>query len=259
MADPVICFGQQPCGFFPKHFLYAKIQSARKLQAQIGGRIVFFYHDSDADYRETVTVLRDIRSGAEVRLNFRQPNKIQKRFSPLYAKYIAPGWKQETLKQLPRFMSPDSSLIALFGSVEKETAADFCLEMYRKIGLLDEIEIVRSGDPTVRERAADIDEFYADIEYKGETVRALWGKDKFILHAGGGTIIALPPQSVEKRQKSPGRDLRFLWMQSVIGCTHYVMGASEKEYLDHAAFPEVTFVERDSIPEPEYAWIEYRP
>lgn len=259
MSSPIISFGQQPCGFFPKRFLYAKIQSARKLKSEIGGKIIFLYHDSDADYRETITVLRDIRSGAEVRLNFLQPNKIQKKFSPLYAKQIASGWKQEMLKQLPRFIDADSPLIALFKLTEKETVADFCLEMYRKMGLLEGIEIVRSGDRTVRERAADIDEYYADIKYKGEIVRALWQRDHFALHEGGGKIITLPLQPIEKHQKSPGRDLRFFWMQSVIGCTHYIMGASEKKYLDRAAFPEVTFIERDPIPEPDYAWIDYKP
>jgi hypothetical protein len=38
MSDaPVIAFGQQPCGFFPRRFLVAKIRTARRLQAQIGG------------------------------------------------------------------------------------------------------------------------------------------------------------------------------------------------------------------------------
>ena len=32
MSGPVICFGQQPCGFFPRRFLYAKFQTARRLQ-----------------------------------------------------------------------------------------------------------------------------------------------------------------------------------------------------------------------------------
>ena len=40
-AAPVICFGQQPCGFFPRRFLYAKFQTARRLQAELGGEIVF--------------------------------------------------------------------------------------------------------------------------------------------------------------------------------------------------------------------------
>ena len=279
MSNPIISFGQQPCGFFPKRFLYAKIQSAKKLQSKIGGKIVFFYHDSDADYRETITVMRDIRSGAEVRLNFLQPNKIQKKFSPLYAKRIASGWKQETLKQLPRFMAADAPLIKVFASVEKDTVADFCLEMYRRMGLLERIEVMRSGERDFRERAADIDEYYADVEYtpphqshtgaerqerkvcnwcgdKGEIVRALWQKDHFVLHSGGGKVITLPVQPVERYQKSPGRDLRFGWMQSVIHCTHYIMGESEAKYLDRNAFPEVTFIERDPISEPAYAWLD---
>lgn len=254
MLKPIICFGQQPCGFFPKRFLYSKIQSARKLQAAIGGKIVFFYHDSDSDYRETITVMRDRATGAEVRLNFLQPNKIQKKFSPLYAKKIPLGWKKDILKQLPRFV--DTPLIDLFRLVEEKTAADFCLVMYRKMGILEGIEVVRSGDRDVRERAEEMEEFYTDIEYQGEIVRALWQSGKFILHGGGGKYIELPLQAVEKWQKSPGRDARFSWMQSVIHATHYVMGASEKEYLNRATFPEVTFVERDSIENPEYAWID---
>ena len=54
MDYPIICFGQQPCGFFPKRFLFAKIITARRLQKEIGGEIVFFFHDSDHDPRETI-------------------------------------------------------------------------------------------------------------------------------------------------------------------------------------------------------------
>ena len=81
ITAPIICFGQQPCGFFPKRFLVAKIRTAQALQKEIGGQVVFFYHDSDADYRETITVMKDRSTGAEVRLNFTQENKIQKKFS----------------------------------------------------------------------------------------------------------------------------------------------------------------------------------
>jgi len=49
MDHPIICFGQQPCGFFPKRFLFAKITAARRLQKEIGGEIVFLFHDSDHD------------------------------------------------------------------------------------------------------------------------------------------------------------------------------------------------------------------
>ena len=39
-GGPVIAFGQQPCGFFPRRFLVAKIRTARRLQTEVGGRVV---------------------------------------------------------------------------------------------------------------------------------------------------------------------------------------------------------------------------
>jgi len=84
MDHPIICFGQQPCGFFPKRFLFAKIVTARRLQKEIGGEIVFFFHDSDHDPRETITIVRDQRSGRDVALNFQFENSIQKKvFAPV--------------------------------------------------------------------------------------------------------------------------------------------------------------------------------
>jgi len=170
-SEPIICFGQQPCGFFPKRFLAAKINTAKKLRDEIGGRVVFFYHDSDADYRETITLMKDRQTGADVRLNFTQENKIQKKFSPLYLKRIPAGWKEEIFKQLPRFV--DKPLIGLFASTDKKTVADFCLEMYRKMGLLEGIEVLRSSDKNFRQQAPELaGEYFADVEYQGEIVRA---------------------------------------------------------------------------------------
>ena len=57
-ADPVIAFGQQPCGVFPRRFFVAEIRTARRMQAQLGGRLVFLCHDGDHDPRETRTILR---------------------------------------------------------------------------------------------------------------------------------------------------------------------------------------------------------
>src|SRR5206468_6438428 len=37
VSSPIICFGQQPCGIFPRRFLFSKIQTARHLQRKIGG------------------------------------------------------------------------------------------------------------------------------------------------------------------------------------------------------------------------------
>ena len=98
MSSPVICFGQQPCGFFPRRFLYAKFVTARKLQAEIGGEIVFFCHDSDHDPRETQTTLRHRKTDAPLTFNFTFANKTQRKFSPLYAKKIPADWRDATAR-----------------------------------------------------------------------------------------------------------------------------------------------------------------
>lgn len=251
----IICFGQQPCGFFPKRFLVAKIKTAQKLRAEIGGRIVFFYHDSDADYRETITIMRDQSTGAEVRLNFTQENKLQKKFSPLNLKRIPAGWKDEILKQLPRFV--DKPQIDLFASVNEKTVADFCLEMYRKMGLLNGMEVIRSSDKIFRQQSTDLaEDYFADVEYQGETVRAQMIDGYLQLHEGGGKYTQIPkPGKIEKSQITPGARQRFAWMQSVIKCTHYVYGEGEKEYMEFDKFPEVKFTKRDDIKQPNYAWL----
>ncbi len=256
MPEAIICFGQQPNGFFPKNFFVAKIRTAKKLQQQIGGNIVYFFHDSDADYRETITVFHDRQTGAEVRLNFLQENKIQKKFSPLYAKRIPAGWQQEILKQLPRFV--DQPIMDLFASIDQKTVADFCLNMYNRLGLLDDITVIRSGDPDFRQQTSDLPkDYYADIIFQSEIVRAKKEPNGFSLHEGGEKYLHLPDQPVEKRQKNAGRDQRFAWMQSVIHCTHYIYGEGEKAYLKTQDFPEVTFVDREEVEKPGEARMDY--
>src|SRR3954469_4708148 len=245
MSAPVICFGQQPCGFFPKRFLFAKILTARRLQKEIGGEIVFFYHDSDHDPRETITLLRERRTGSEHSFNFHFANKIQKQFSPLYAKHLLPEWQAKVARQLPNYVAPD--LVEHFKAAEGSTAANFCEDMYRRLGLLEGIRIERSSDPGFRKRAAAIDDFFVDVPWEGETVRARHRDGKLLLHKGGDKYIDLPSQSFDAGQISPTRDTRLRWMQSVIQCTHYVAGAGEREYLDEADAPGVTFVQRDEI------------
>ncbi len=105
MTAPIICFGQQPCGFFPKRFLYAKIQTALRLQSEIGGEIVYFFHDSDHDPRETRTLLRHLKTSEPAQLNFAFTNSIQRKFSPLYLKEIPAGWQDKTARQLPNYVS----------------------------------------------------------------------------------------------------------------------------------------------------------
>ena len=253
MSEPIICFGQQPCGFFPKRFLLAKIVAARRLQREIGGEIVFFYHDSDHDPRETATILRDQRTGDEQSLNFQFANKIQKQFSPLYAKRLEPDWQSKTARQLPNYVGPE--LVEHFRSVKATNAAEFCLELYDRMGLLDRIRIERSGDPEFRKRAAAIDDFFVDVSWEGETVRARHRDSQLLLHKGGDKYIELPAQPFDAVQISPTRDTRLRWMQSVIQCTHYIAGAGERAYLNEKDAPGVIFVQRDEISDSNHAYI----
>jgi hypothetical protein len=245
MSAPIICFGQQPCGFFPKRFLFSKITTARRVQREIGGEIVFFFHDSDHDPRETATVLCEQRTGDQRSFNFEFANKIQKQFSPLYAKRILPEWQAKVARQLPNYVAPE--LVEHFKGVEAATAADFCRDMYQSLGLLDGIRLARSSDPDFRKHAVAIGDFFVDVAWEGEIVRARHRDGKLLLHKGGDNYIELPSQSFEPTQISPTRDTRLRWMQSVLQCTHYVAGAGEREYLNEADAPNVTFVERDEI------------
>jgi hypothetical protein len=273
---PVICFGQQPCGFFPKRFLVAKIRTARRLQAELGGEIVFFYHDSDHDPRETQTILRHRKTAEPARLNFAFKNRIQRKFSPLYLKHIAAGWQDKTVLQLPNYVG--HHLINIFKKVSAAHVADFCLEMYRGLGLLEGIHVVRSSDPAFRRAACDVPEFFVDVPHEGEIVRARFapedgradlpvGQDarqrvptelggKLTLHEGGDSFITLPATTFTKEQISPTRDTRLRWMQSVLHCTHYVAGAGEKAYLRPEEAPDVTFINRDAIDQSDEAYIE---
>ena len=275
---PVICFGQQPCGFFPKRFLIAKIQTARRLQAEIGGEIIFFYHDSDHDPRETKTLLRHRKTGEPAQLNFAFENRLQRKFSPLYLKRIPTDWQGKTVLQLPNYVERPG--IELFKKTAAANVADFCLEMYRGMGLLEGIRVVRSSDPSVRRAACDVPEFFVDVPYEGEIVRARFnagapasgtarfggtaqkhagpetGVPMLTLHEGGDSFVALPLTAFAREQISPARDTRLRWMQSVLHCTHYVAGAGEKAYLRPEEAPEITFINRDAIDRPDEAYTE---
>jgi hypothetical protein len=254
MSAPVICFGQQPCGFFPKRFLFAKIQTARRLQRELGGDIVFFLHDSDHDPRETKTILRHRKTNEPAHLNFAVANKIQRKFSPLRLKKIAPGWPEQTTLQLPNYVG--HPLIDIFKSVAAAQVADFCLEMYRRMGLLDGVRVLRSSDPEFRRAACDISEFFVDVPHAGEIVRARLLDGALKLHEGGNSFVTLPLVPFTKEQVSPTRDSRLRWMQSVVKCTHYVAGAGEKDYLRTQETPEITFVTRDTIDRSDEAYAE---
>ena len=251
---PVICFGQQPCGFFPKRFLVAKIQTARRLQAELGGEIVFFWHDSDHDPRETQTVLRHRKTNEPAQLNFAFKNRIQRKFSPLYCKDIAAGWQDKTVLQLLNYAG--HPLIDIFKKISAAKVSDFCLEMYRGMGLLGGIRVVRSGDPAVRRAACAVPEHFVDVSYEGEIVRARFVNEVLTLHEGGSSFITLPKADFSREQVSPTRDTRLRWMQSVVHCTHYIAGAGEKAYLHPEETPEINFINRDAIELADEAYIE---
>jgi hypothetical protein len=251
---PIICFGQQPCGFFPRRFLFAKFQTARRLQAEVGGEIVFFYHDSDHDPRETKITLRQRKSGIPVQINFTFDNKLQRKFSPLYLKRVSEDWRDKTALQLRHFIDP--AWVEAFRQVPCTNVADFCLAMYRRMGLLEGIRVARSSDPAFRRTACDIGDFFVDVPYSGEIVRARFADSALKLHEGGDVFVTLPPTTFTKDQISPARDARLLWMQSVLGCSHYVAGASEQNYLRKEDAPEITYVNRDPIERSDEAYTE---
>lgn len=252
MSAPVICFGQQPCGFFPRRFLYAKFATARHLQAELGGEIVFFYHDSDHDPRETQTIVRHRKTGEPITLNFSFENKIQRKFSPLFLKRIPADWHAGMARQLGAYVDP--RLIEIFKGVSATRVGDFCLDMYRGLGLLEGVRVVRSGDPAVRRAACDVDDYFVDVQHESEVVRARMMDGVPRLHEGGDHYIDLPSATCAKEQISPARDTRLRWMQSVVRCTHYVAGAGEQAYLNKADAPEITYVARDPIDRSDEAY-----
>ncbi len=253
MTEPIICFGQQPCGFFPKRFLFSKFESAKRLQREIGGKVVFFLHDSDHDFRETRTILRHRKSEEPYEFNFSFENQIQRKHSPLYLKRVVREWYEKTSRQLPTYV--DQKAFTIFSQVTAPNVADFCLEMYERMGLLEGIQVERSSDPEFRRAACSVSDFFVDVPYQDEIVRARWKADKLSIFKGGDVSIELPPTPFGKEHISPSRDTRFLWMQSVIGCTHYVCGLGEQAYMNTAESPDVTFVVRDSIDRSDEAYV----
>jgi len=253
MSEPIICFGQQPCGFFPKRFLASKIETARRLQQEIGGKVVFFLHDSDHDFRETRTVLHHHKTDEPYEFNFSFENQIQRKYSPLNLKRVVPEWREKTIRQLPYYV--EKGLVSMFSDVTALNVADFCLEMYERMGLMEGIQVVRSSDPEFRRSACATSDYFVDVPYEGEIVRARWKGGKLSLFKGGDVSIELPPIEFGKEQVSPSRDTRFLWMQSVIGCTHYVCGLGEKGYMNTDEAPDVTFVVRDIIDRSDEAYV----
>jgi hypothetical protein len=252
--QPVICFGQQPCGFFPRRYFYAKIVTARRLQAKLGGELVYFCHDSDHDFRETRTILHHRKTDEPIQLNFAFDNQVQRKFTPLYVKRVRADWQARTALQLHAYVDP--RWVTEFQAVKQSHVADFCLEMYRRMGLLDGVRVARSSDQSFRRAACEVEDYYVDVSYQGEIVRARLIEGRLKLYKGGDRYVDLPDTTYTREQVSPTRDTRLRWMQSVIRCTHYVAGASEQDYLRQQEAPEITYVVRDTIERAEEAYVD---
>jgi hypothetical protein len=187
-------------------------------------------------------------------LNFAFENKIQRKFSPLFLKKIPADWQHKTELQLPNYV--EHELINLFKKVSAANVADFCLEMYCAMDLIDHIRVVRSSDPVIRKSACDISEYFVDVPHENEIVRARFAGGELKLHEGGDSFVTLPVTNFTKEQISPTRDTRLRWMQSVVRCTHYIAGAGEQAYLRREETPEITFLKRDDIERSDEAWAE---
>jgi Zn/Cd-binding protein ZinT len=262
--DPIICFGQQPNGIVPKRFFMAKIRTARRLQETHGGRIVWFVHDSDHDHQETRTRLPDPNSpDGYTDFNFDVTSKTQRKWTPIARKEIDTN-RMETIRTGLHHLTNDD-VVNAFDSIEADYTGAFCVAMYEALNLLDGVERVHSFDPVIRGRATlydDADMYYYDTKYDGEIVRAAIHKDTLRLHHGGNTYTTVERDIDgtellrDKERISPGWKARFDWMQSVITCTHYVMGRSEANYLDGIDLrdkPEL--VPRDQVDDADFAFI----
>jgi hypothetical protein len=117
------------------------------------------------------------------------------------------------------------------------------------------LRVMRSGDPEFRGRAEAVEDYFVDVPYENELVRARISRNALLLHKGGDLYIRLPLPEHDATQISPTRDTRLRWMQSVIHCTHYVAGASEIKYLNREDAPGVEFITRDTISHSDRAYL----
>src|SRR5262249_9768717 len=132
----------------------------------------------------------------------------------------------------------------------------FCLEMYKRMGLLEGIRVERSGAADFRARAAAVSDYFVDQRYEGGIVRPRYYEREMLFHKGGDRFLGISQREIGPEQISPTRDTRFHWMQSVIRCTHYVAGASEQNYINKGDDLMVKFIKRDEISEFDRAYTE---
>ena len=62
---------------------------------------------------------------------------------------------------------------------------------------------MRSSDPALRRRACEVSDFFVDVPYEGEIVRARVRDGALQLHEGGESFVTLPATAFTKEQISP--------------------------------------------------------
>ena len=108
---------------------------------------------------------RNLRN--QFHLRQQTPAKI---FAAVSETHLRPIGCEKTALQLPAYV--DRRWVEAFKNIRATNVADFCLEMYRQMGLLEGIRVVRSSDPDFRRAACDVADFFVDVPYEGEIVRA---------------------------------------------------------------------------------------
>jgi hypothetical protein len=167
-TTPIICFGQQPCGFFPRRFLFAKFQTARRLQAQSwAGRSSSFITTATTIRAKpplSCAIAKPARPCASISHTKTNGSGSSRRFSPNAS---PPAGRAAP----PRNCHPSwtRAWVEAFQKTDAANPADFCLEMYRRMGLLDGVRVARSGDPAFRRAACDVADFFVDVPHEGET------------------------------------------------------------------------------------------
>ena len=145
--------------------------------------------------------------------------------------------------------------IDCFRQITAANVADFCLDMYRALGLLEGVRVVRSGDPAFRRAACEITDFFADVPHEGEIVRARFAEGALVSARGRRLYVTLPdtplPRSKSAPRATPG----------CAGCNrsctaHITLRGRAKAYLHPAEAPDIPFVNREPIDDPHEAYTE---
>ena len=79
----------------------------------------------------------------------------------------------------------DARQIEAFRKTSAEMVADFCLEHVPRAWACSTASRRASSDPALRRRACDVRDFFVDVPYEGEIVRARVRDGVLELHEGG--------------------------------------------------------------------------